>query len=592
MVNAQCSIRLDRAVTLGPAPHDVSFIASNPSALSLVLSDRFDAFLDPPPVLVSGTVRLENVQAGVTSIDITLLGMEKEAHPANPFVEKYLVKETVELWKGDGRLPDGSHEFPFSIPLPSDVPPTLKVQYGEVFYRLTVALHRKFLPQLTFHQQVDVRRCYPSRAMSRSQSRSKSPASRKAMSPQPRSPILGPRSIRSNSTDSRRSGSADPLSPTLAPPVMLERTKETFSGPTGEQEFTYTVSLTRPILRDDVETKIDLHLENNKEKVGSVRTVECTLVETRSFRSDLISFHAAMPTYKPATEECVLTKPPVKYKLSQHQIMQQRHTLPFSLLVSEAAPDVATPTLAICHVVRIVIEYEPGGNAESAAQDDEQDRGRSLWRDVTTPKGSVKKHKKHLVVEVPAYIADAVDAEEEVEDEEDVDNAAETQSKAAALGTAIPTLCRRQSDPRDVNRPSSASTLFLDRECNQEPDDLEFDMFITPATPASLILAQHATSSNPFLSAAAAGSETLLHSNTPLRRRDPSPIPLQRSLTDVCAGAATAAASPPPAYMLHCGSGSARPTASRGNSVESLIGLQRRTHLEESAANKRNSSIL
>ncbi|KNC97792.1 uncharacterized protein SPPG_06787 [Spizellomyces punctatus DAOM BR117] len=246
-------------------------------------------------------------------------------------------------------------------------------------------------------------------------------------------------------------------------PFVIERKNEVYTGPTSDGEFIYSVTLPRPILRDENEVKVELCIEDGTEQVGSVRSIECDLIERRSFRYDCPFDN--LPSFKPAMEESTLTKPSIKYKLSQHQIMQKRHSLPFLLDVTEAAPDVSTETLAISHIVRIGIEFEPGGDAVSA-QDTGEERGRSIWRGHAI--GKKKKRRRLVVVEIPALIRDAV-AVGPVDDDIEVD------------AVDIP-----------------------------DTDPPEFNMFITPATPAAAIVhSTHTTASNPFLHAAAADAESL-----------------------------------------------------------------------------------
>ncbi|TPX71489.1 hypothetical protein SpCBS45565_g01169 [Spizellomyces sp. 'palustris'] len=499
----RCTIHLSTpTLNLPPDAQDISYIASRPDAIHIVLDREFDALLDPPPLLIHGRVQVEvKGSSTVNRVEVGLVGIEKEYHPANPFVEKELVKEELVLWEGvegERTLGDGSHEFSFSIPFPSDVPPTLKVPYGEVSYKVIVTLHRKLLFPVTSHQDVIVRRCFPARARSTSKTRSVSPSARTPkFGLRGRSPTRD--SLRSSSsTDSRQSSRRSLMtveegsqtwssltrtlsgesfaSPTRlisradaepSPqhyderPFVIERKNEVYTGPTSDGEFIYSVTLPRPILRDENEIKVELCIEDGTEQVGSVRTIECDLIERRSFRYDCPFDN--LPSFKPAMEESTLTKPSIKYKLSQHQIMQQRHSLPFLLDVTEAAPDVSTETLAISHIVRIGIEFEPGGDAASAQHNDEE-RGRSIWRNHAM--GKKKKRRRLVVVEIPALIRDAV-----------------------AVGPA-------EDDVEAVDIPDT--------------DPPEFNMFITPATPAAAIVhSSHVAASNPFLHAAAADAESL-----------------------------------------------------------------------------------
>ncbi|KAJ3179115.1 hypothetical protein HDU87_003071 [Geranomyces variabilis] len=508
-------------VTLGPSAQDLAFLLAAstpypsdntmndsqppspgaPAALPLVLSDRFDSLLDPPPVLVLGHVRLTGVTkktsttSNITVVQVALVGVERESHPANPGVRKELVNERVVLWSKDGgadgggggsarRLADGCHEFPFSIPLPADVPPTLKVQYGQVAYKLVVTLHRAVLFPLKFTHPLIVRRCVPTIR------RSISAPDHTTTATKPSEEEEDNHRTRLSSTRYR------PLSPPPSPSLHPSRNndnndyyhnhflfaphlqRESFTGPTASSEFTYTVTLPRAILRNNNNNNnngvarnnanthiIMLHLAPNTQPLSTIRALECTIVERRSFRSS-IAPSRELPTLAPTVEEEVLTRPAVRYKLAlpsphddedeedesgggneeakdeeeeEAEALACGRSMPFVMSIGDdtTTVDVSTPTLAISHVVRIVVEYEPAGVGAPAGLTACLDRPRSpttaaattttnattssynsMWR-TTRGRGSGDAKKTRVTIEVPIYIADALDDEE---DEEDSDN--------------------------------------------------------------------------------------------------------------------------------------------------------------------------
>ncbi|KAJ3147599.1 hypothetical protein HDU89_005215 [Geranomyces variabilis] len=468
-------------ITLGPSAQDLAFLLAAPThssdsndaqqqqqpppfstphaALPLVLSERFDSLLDPPPVLVSGHVRLTGVTktsatSNITVVQVALVGWERESHPANPGVKKELVHERVVLWSKDNggagarRLGDGCHEFPFSIPLPADVPPTLKVQYGQIAYKLIVTLHRAVLFPLKFTHPVIVRRCVPtirrsmsnldeSTPMSKPFSEEDNNCSRVLSSPRqrplspPPSPSLHP---------FRNDNSGDHPNHILFAPHLQ---RESFTGPTAASEFTYTVTAPRAILRTKNNSSnaknnthiIMLHLAPNTHTLSTIRALECTIVERRSFRSSIVPSRE-LPTLAPTVEEEVLTRPAVRYKLAllsqddddddDDESGNERETeedeaaaslacgqrsMPFVMSIGDdATVDVSTPTLAISHVVRMVLEYEPAGPAFESSPG-----ANSMWR-TTRGRGSGDARKTRVTIEIPIYIADALEDEDNEDD--------------------------------------------------------------------------------------------------------------------------------------------------------------------------------
>ncbi|KAI8587715.1 hypothetical protein BDZ88DRAFT_508690 [Geranomyces variabilis] len=503
-------------ITLGPSAQDLAFLLaasthssdsndaqqqqqpppfSTPhAALPLVLSERFDSLLDPPPVLVSGHVRLTGVTktsttSNISVVQVALVGWERESHPANPGVKKELVNERVVLWSKDNagagarRLADGCHEFPFSIPLPADVPPTLKVQYGQIAYKLVVTLHRAVLFPLKFTHPVIVRRCVPtirrsignsdeSTTMSKPFAEEESNCSRVLSSPRQR-PVSPPPSpslhlFRNDDSDYHHNHFL------FAPHLQ----RESFTGPTAASEFAYTVTVPRAIFRTKNNNSnaknnthiIMLHLAPNTHPLSTIRALECTIVERRSFRSSIVPSRE-LPTLAPTVEEEVLTRPAVRYKLAlpshdddddDDESGNERETeedeaaaslacgqrsMPFVMSIGDdATVDVSTPTLAISHVVRIVVEYEPAGLASESSPG-----ANSMWR-TTRGRGSGDAKKTRVTIEIPIYIADALD-DEDNEDDCGID-AASSLSSGGRMRLAV-------TAPASVARRPTATTGVL-----------------------------------------------------------------------------------------------------------------------------------
>ncbi|KAJ3162515.1 hypothetical protein HDU88_006674 [Geranomyces variabilis] len=502
-------------ITLGPSAQDLAFLLaasthssdnnndaqqqqqpppfSTPhAALPLVLSDRFDSLLDPPPVLVSGHVRLTGVTktsatSNISVVQVALVGWERESHPANPGVKKELVHERVVLWSKDNggagarRLADGCHEFAFSIPLPADVPPTLKVQYGQISYKLVVTLHRAVLFPLKFTHPVIVRRCVPTirRSMSNSDesttmskplseednncSQVLSSPRQRPLSPPP-SPSLHP--FRNDNSDDHHNHFL------FAPHLQ----RESFTGPTAASEFTYTVTAPRAILRTKNNNSnaknnthiIMLHLAPNTHTLSTIRALECSIVERRSFRSSIVPSRE-LPTLAPTVEEEVLTRPAVRYKLAlpshdnddnDDESGNERETedeaaslacgqrsMPFVMSIGDdATVDVSTPTLAISHVVRIVVEYEPAGPASESSPG-----ANSMWR-TTRGRGSGDARKTRVTIEIPIYIADGLDDEDN--DDDSGDDTASSSSSGGRMRLAV-------TAPASAARRSAATTNVL-----------------------------------------------------------------------------------------------------------------------------------
>ncbi|RKO89942.1 hypothetical protein BDK51DRAFT_42877 [Blyttiomyces helicus] len=68
------------------------------------------------------------------------------------------------------------------------------------------------------------------------------------------------------------------------PRIVVNARMESFKGPTAGREFGYSVDVPRPILRADQFAKVVLTIESGTESVGSVRNVECHLIERQSYR--------------------------------------------------------------------------------------------------------------------------------------------------------------------------------------------------------------------------------------------------------------------------------------------------------------------
>ncbi|KAJ3148030.1 hypothetical protein HDU86_007598 [Geranomyces michiganensis] len=532
--------------------------------LPLVLSDRYETLLDPPPVLVSGCVRLTGVVKNLTSVQIALVGFERQWHPANPRVRKELVNERVVLWTKeetsaaaaespredqDGgrtrrtrRLLNGCHKFPFSIPLPADVPPTLKVQYGQVAYKLIVTLHRAVLYPLRFTQSLSVRRCVPlflrfpvtnhfpdssRRSATLDETTKQLEVYCAQPQPLPQRPLTPPPSPAAAAPAADRTRRQFPLAP--------HTQHDSFTGPTASSEFTYTVTLPRAILRNTITTNnnnntdiatttsgsknkphtshadtthvIMLHLAPNTQRLDTIRGLECMIVERRSFRSSIIPTRQ-LPTIAPTVEEVVLTRPAVRYKLArtsgkkkvrrrvsggvdsgfdekeeeeEEEVVidvdsdcdggdedeneeeeekagpllppSSTRSMPFMMSIgSDATVDVSTPTLAISHVVRIVVEYEPASRAASPSSTSDRPRSPTTTTTTTTTSPppttpttttttistssmwrgrgptSDAKRKTRVTIEIPVHIADALDDDQTDTEGDDYDGRASSRN--------------------------------------------------------------------------------------------------------------------------------------------------------------------
>ncbi|KAJ3282344.1 hypothetical protein HK104_010933 [Borealophlyctis nickersoniae] len=96
--------------TLPPSQADVSRIAATTDP-SRILVDAFDTLIDPPPVLVCGSVRLDVFTSLSSSIarklTVELVGVEKENHPKTAGYIKQILREHIVLWEAPrGRTVD------------------------------------------------------------------------------------------------------------------------------------------------------------------------------------------------------------------------------------------------------------------------------------------------------------------------------------------------------------------------------------------------------------------------------------------------------------------------------------------------------
>ncbi|KAI8826596.1 uncharacterized protein EV422DRAFT_3245 [Fimicolochytrium jonesii] len=460
VVRPKCVISCPSPVILPPSPQEVAYVVGH-SSLPLALAERINDLFDPPPVVFNGSVAVYNLKNTFTGIEVEFRGVETEYHPSNPYIGRELVSETEVLWNserdGAGSLSDGRHDFPFTISIPPDLPPSLKLRHAEVSYKLTVKLQRKHLYPLAYHREVVVRRGFPSSTRS---SFVRMSISSNITSPPLRSTsglIVEPARSRSDSNlsnnvrivdmfphvDGMGMALADPHAPQTARtepiprllssstsggnyshqwklPTTMERRTETFRGTTPKEEFEYIITLPRPLLRDDILSKVDLELKDKGQSVSTVRHLECSLRERQTFEHVWVPLTRRLTTLQgmePAVENFTVTKHPIKYKVASDQLQQSSGgsaSFPFSLATTAAAPDCRTAMLNVEHFIRIVIEYEPPRiqrphqTPTIVINDTNIGFGKkSIWRDFINLPAFKRFKRKRIVLEIPAFISDA-----------------------------------------------------------------------------------------------------------------------------------------------------------------------------------------
>ncbi|KAI9089419.1 hypothetical protein DFS34DRAFT_639705 [Phlyctochytrium arcticum] len=413
----KCSIVLGTSpVLLPPDTSDMQFLASQPAGLSMLLNEEFASFVDPPPVLVHGTAHVD-IQLGgkVNRVEVGLLGIEREFHPSNALVEKVLVRETSVLWRApktgtkNRGLPVGHHEFPFCIPLDSDLPPSCRVPFGEVTYLISVMVFRDFRPTIVMEQVLRVQRGFPVR---------------------PNRPISPDGDVQSSSSSTlkrltrklsrssfSKSGFGNFSSSFGTPPIdspsasarsldtksdnYLKRLNDVFAGPTSNNEFFYRITVPHPILRQDGHAPINIQISSQLEKASSISIIQSNLIESRAFSLPSMFPISLAGCYGfPAVEKTDLCKP-VKFKLGESQAQQPTLDMPFVLEVGNASPSFNTGTLDIKHYVRVVLEYLPSTATHPSPAP-------SKWSlPFSRRSGSPKPVK--LVIEVPVTVRDTME---------------------------------------------------------------------------------------------------------------------------------------------------------------------------------------
>ncbi|KAJ3048559.1 hypothetical protein HK097_010434 [Rhizophlyctis rosea] len=314
-----------------------------------------------------------------------------------------------------------AYEIPFTIAVPPDLPPTVHVAYGSVAYKLTATIQYKHHRSIQIAEEVYITRLFPAASQAPvvppaprptsllptdhafmsttifpSTTMALSPPSsrndnRRSLPPPPRPTSTGPHVNTHNRASSDLSNlqqqHAGQLLRSLAPsptppPFMIARKTETFSGPTSSQEFVYTTTVPRPILRQDNHVKASISLHSGRIGVDRVKKVEAWLGERRSFRSKL-SFQ---DMYTKATVTDHVLSTPVSYKLGSRSLNSNSSssssthsgsfaprpstssihppaddTPPLSIMLpmsTSTQVDITTPTFSIAHFIKIIIEYE------------------------------------------------------------------------------------------------------------------------------------------------------------------------------------------------------------------------------------------
>ncbi|KAJ3188189.1 hypothetical protein HDU85_005339 [Gaertneriomyces sp. JEL0708] len=455
------AIDIPSALHLPPLKSDLSILSASP----VVLNPQFDSYLDPPPVLLSGTLSVDIAKdpffsfRTIKAIGVSLLGYENAYHPSGPPSQQRILKETVELWlKHDNNdpLPPGIHAFDFSMPVPVDAPPTLKIEYAEVEYYVEATVNRSLGGDIKVRKNVRLVRGWPTAgkgrgSLSRPESRASTPrgtpnagtpvVSRKAKEYREAdievhySPVLNRKGrLSRNSKSSMQNPTSGGLdshdSPIIAPidksgsnfsllnrasSFVLDGTPRssqsnlstigrTYTSPTSPPVYTYTVSLPHPFFLDTTPT-IVLSLSPCTHALQTLQSITATLHETRTFPPSQLP---ALPTssfpLKPPVESKVISPQPVKYKLLGGSETSNT-SFPIPVETKGAVADMATDAFSVTHSLRILLEYLDTRLAD-CGEDASTAETSTPSTPVTLRKGKAKL--KSLTIEIPVEIREPV----------------------------------------------------------------------------------------------------------------------------------------------------------------------------------------
>ncbi|KAJ3091378.1 Arrestin domain-containing protein 3, partial [Quaeritorhiza haematococci] len=152
--------------TANPDLFSLSSGSSRTTPDSTLITGKVNLTLQRP---LSNAVELRVHFAGRAQVDVRAAQWMEDSvggQSGGPSVSsRKIVNQSVTVWRAsdtDRVLPPGTHVWPFSISVPSDLPPSVSARHGMIEYNMKAVLHRKgFSPDIVTRRPVTIAHTAP-----------------------------------------------------------------------------------------------------------------------------------------------------------------------------------------------------------------------------------------------------------------------------------------------------------------------------------------------------------------------------------------------------------------------------------------------